>query len=146
MYLVFSANKSSKFFGYARLTTPAIVSQCEVDSHKDLTVGYWSQLHVSETAASLKAPAGTLIHNPDRETFFWIAQQPQKEAQDLYRKHTLRINHKSPERPFSGTMQLRWLSTRRVPFSRARGLRNPWNSNRAVKIARDGTEVEPSVG
>jgi hypothetical protein len=25
-------------------------------------------------------------------------------------------------------------------------LRNPWNGNREVKISRDGTEIEPSVG
>lgn len=45
-------------------------------------------------------------------------------------------------KPFS----LEWISTTRLPFYRTRGLRNPWNSNREVKIARDGTELEPSVG
>jgi hypothetical protein len=45
-------------------------------------------------------------------------------------------------RPF----RVQWLSTERVPFHRTRGLRNPWNANREVKIARDGTEIEPSVG
>jgi YT521-B-like domain len=33
-----------------------------------------------------------------------------------------------------------------VPFCRFRGLRNPWNRNLEVKIARDGQEIEPSVG
>jgi len=42
--------------------------------------------------------------------------------------------------------QLEWLSTARLPFYRTRGLRNPWNSNREVKIARDGTELQPAVG
>ncbi|KAH8720609.1 30-kDa cleavage and polyadenylation specificity factor 30 [Beauveria bassiana] len=41
---------------------------------------------------------------------------------------------------------LHWLSTIPLPFYRTRGLRNPWNSNREVKIARDGTELEPSIG
>lgn len=41
---------------------------------------------------------------------------------------------------------LQWLSVAPLPFYRTRGLRNPWNSNREVKIARDGTELEPSVG
>ena len=45
-------------------------------------------------------------------------------------------------RPF----RLEWLSTARLPFYRTRGLRNAWNSNREVKIARDGTELEPTVG
>lgn len=42
--------------------------------------------------------------------------------------------------------RIEWISTARLPFYRTRGLRNPWNSNREVKIARDGTELEPSVG
>lgn len=33
-----------------------------------------------------------------------------------------------------------------LPFQRTRLLRNPWNGNREVKISRDGTEIEPSVG
>ena len=33
-----------------------------------------------------------------------------------------------------------------VQFQRTRLLRNPWNGNREVKISRDGTELEPSVG
>lgn len=45
-------------------------------------------------------------------------------------------------RPF----RIQWLSTVRIPFHRTRGLRNPWNANRGVKIARDGTEIEPRVG
>ena len=45
-------------------------------------------------------------------------------------------------RPF----KIEWISTVRLPFYRTRGLRNPWNANREVKIARDGTELEPSIG
>lgn len=48
----------------------------------------------------------------------------------------------SPGNPF----RIEWLSTRRVPFYRTRGLRNALNNNREVKIARDGTEVEAGVG
>jgi len=46
----------------------------------------------------------------------------------------------------AGSFKVEWLSTRRVPFYSTRGLRNPWNVNREVKIARDGTELEPSIG
>ncbi|PHH87964.1 hypothetical protein CDD83_8165 [Cordyceps sp. RAO-2017] len=42
--------------------------------------------------------------------------------------------------------KLEWLWIKRLPFYRMRGLRNPWKSNREVKIARDGTELKPSVG
>lgn len=47
---------------------------------------------------------------------------------------------------FGKPFRIQWISTERVPFFRTRGLRNPWNSNREVKIARDGTEIEPDVG
>jgi len=46
----------------------------------------------------------------------------------------------------AGSFKVEWISTRRVPFYSTRGLRNPWNVNREVKIARDGTELEPSIG
>lgn len=42
--------------------------------------------------------------------------------------------------------KIRWIKTERLPFHRTRHLRNPWNSDREVKVSRDGTEVEPSVG
>lgn len=47
---------------------------------------------------------------------------------------------------FGKPFRIEWLATNRLPFYRTRGLRNPWNANREVKIARDGTELEPSVG
>ena len=53
----------------------------------------------------------------------------------------------SPQQQTFGTpFRVEWLSTHRLPFYRTRGLRNPWNANREVKIARDGTELETSVG
>lgn len=39
-----------------------------------------------------------------------------------------------------------WIRTDRLPFYRTRNLRNPWNHDREVKVSRDGTELEPSVG
>jgi hypothetical protein len=41
--------------------------------------------------------------------------------------------------------KIKWLSITRLPFYRARGLRNPWDSNHEVKIARDGTELETAI-
>ncbi|KAI9868265.1 MAG: hypothetical protein M1823_009082, partial [Watsoniomyces obsoletus] len=45
---------------------------------------------------------------------------------------------------FGKPFKIMWVSTERLPFYRTRGLRNPWNANREVKIARDGTEIEPN--
>lgn len=39
-----------------------------------------------------------------------------------------------------------WLCTDRVSFNRTRHLRNPWNHDKEVKVSRDGTELEPTVG
>ncbi|KAF8881894.1 YT521-B-like domain-containing protein [Infundibulicybe gibba] len=44
------------------------------------------------------------------------------------------------------SFRVEWLCTERLPFARIRHLRNPWNHDREVKISRDGTELEPSVG
>ncbi|KAK4047465.1 hypothetical protein OIV83_005377 [Microbotryomycetes sp. JL201] len=45
-------------------------------------------------------------------------------------------------RPF----RVDWLTSQSVPFVRTRHLSNSFNSNREVKICRDGTEVEPIAG
>ncbi|KAJ6585552.1 YT521-B-like domain-containing protein [Mycena capillaripes] len=42
--------------------------------------------------------------------------------------------------------KLQWLCTDRLPFTRTRHIRNPWNHDREVKVSRDGTELEPPVG
>ncbi|KAA1469695.1 hypothetical protein DENSPDRAFT_774091 [Dentipellis sp. KUC8613] len=41
---------------------------------------------------------------------------------------------------------VQWIRTTRLPFNRTRHFRNPWNHGREVKVSRDGTELEPSVG
>ena len=45
-------------------------------------------------------------------------------------------------RPF----RVDWICTEPLSFSRTKHLRNPWNHGREVKISRDGTELEPSIG
>lgn len=42
--------------------------------------------------------------------------------------------------------RIEWIRVGPVPFGRTRHLRNPWNTDREVKVSRDGTEVEPNVG
>ncbi|KAF8120627.1 YT521-B-like domain-containing protein [Boletus edulis] len=44
------------------------------------------------------------------------------------------------------TFKVDWLCTQRVQFPRTRHLRNLWNHGREIKVSRDGTELEPSVG
>ncbi|KZT19974.1 hypothetical protein NEOLEDRAFT_1141276 [Neolentinus lepideus HHB14362 ss-1] len=42
--------------------------------------------------------------------------------------------------------RVEWVRTARLPFWRTRHLRNQWNHEREVKVSRDGTELEPTVG
>ncbi|PIL22420.1 hypothetical protein GSI_15108 [Ganoderma sinense ZZ0214-1] len=44
------------------------------------------------------------------------------------------------------SFKVEWVRTERLPFTRTRHIRNPWNHDREVKVSRDGTELEPSVG
>ena len=44
------------------------------------------------------------------------------------------------------SFKVEWVRTERLPFTRTRHLRNPWNHEREVKVSRDGTELEPAVG
>ncbi|KAF8624407.1 hypothetical protein AX15_005888 [Amanita polypyramis BW_CC] len=44
------------------------------------------------------------------------------------------------------SFRVEWLCPERLPFYRTRHIRNPWNHDREVKVSRDGTELEPSVG
>lgn len=44
------------------------------------------------------------------------------------------------------SFKIEWIRTERLPFHRTKHLRNPWNHDREVKVSRDGTELEPTVG
>ncbi|KAI1609225.1 YT521-B-like domain-containing protein [Exophiala viscosa] len=46
----------------------------------------------------------------------------------------------------SSPCQIRWLSTQNVPFDELRGLKNAWNENKEIYIARNVTAVDPSAG
>ncbi|KAJ6464666.1 YT521-B-like domain-containing protein [Mycena vitilis] len=50
------------------------------------------------------------------------------------------------EEGWGENFQLQWLCTERLPFQRTRHIRNPWNHDREIKVSRDGTELEPTVG
>ncbi|KAF8349585.1 YT521-B-like domain-containing protein [Amanita rubescens] len=50
------------------------------------------------------------------------------------------------ENTWGESFRVEWVCTERLPFYRIRHLRNPWNHDREVKVSRDGTELEPTVG
>lgn len=103
------------------------------------------------TEATETCPRGRIIDDSARGTIFWEAERDEVDgvsdtvseySEGAKSMHDGEVGPKAWGKPF----QLEWLSTTRLPFYRTRGLRNPLNSNREVKIARDGTELEPSIG
>ncbi|KUI54052.1 Zinc finger CCCH domain-containing protein 45 [Cytospora mali] len=159
VYLVFSANKSGEYFGYARMVStinedpaaaiefaPKVQSVSDVDLPKEIP-----------TEATESTPKGRIIDDSARGTIFWEVvrddltdgAEPEEitpAAGDQDNESSVGGDGGPESRTWGKPFKLEWLCTTRLPFYRCRGLRNPWNSNREVKIARDGTELEPSVG
>ncbi|KAK5173502.1 uncharacterized protein LTR77_002183 [Saxophila tyrrhenica] len=141
--LIFSANKSGEYFGYARMASKisgepvnlgASVSQAETPSS--------GAPQSIATPATATAPRGRIIDDSARGTIFWEAEHSDNEDEGS----PMKADGESGNQNWGKQFSVEWMSTSRLPFYRTRGLRNPWNANREIKIARDGTELEPSVG
>ncbi len=153
VYLVFSANKSGEYFGYAKMTSP-------INDDPAAAIEFAPKAHTVEdpelpkaisTPASEFAPKGRIIDDSARGTIFWEVERDEIDEVDEEDESQSNRSDEDPEsksqsKAWGKPFQVEWLSTTRLPFYRTRGLRNPWNSNREVKIARDGTELETSVG
>ncbi|KAI1414808.1 hypothetical protein F5Y13DRAFT_15126 [Hypoxylon sp. FL1857] len=155
VYLVFSANKSGEYFGYARMTSPInddpaaaieFAPKAQATNNLDLPKAI-------PTEATDTCPKGRIIDDSARGTIFWEVERDDadgmadgEESEDSASAKSGQDGEGGPNKAWGKPFKLEWLSTTRLPFYRTRGLRNPWNSNREVKIARDGTELEPSVG
>jgi len=160
VYLIFSANKSGEYFGYARMVSPiiddpdaAIEFAPKVQPASDVDVP-----RAIPTEATEFAPKGRIIDDSARGTIFWEAERDDHDEDGSgggsvsggdtgsVKSGQEGAGGGGEPKAWGKPFRLEWLSTARLPFYRTRGLRNPWNSNREVKIARDGTELEPSVG
>jgi hypothetical protein len=124
--------------------------------------GTADELEVTTTPATSTAPKGRIIDDSARGTIFWEVESSEDEHDGYSGGKSADGTGASLGPPatapgpitvddeeaqsFGKPFRIQWLSTERVPFHRTRGLRNPWNANREVKIARDGTEIEPTVG
>lgn len=113
------------------------------------------------TAATEFAPKGRIIDDSARGTIFWEADPEDEELAPIidhevdHPEDTIKAERaeeaeeaalSNEAQAFGKPFRIEWVSTDRLPFYRTRGLRNPWNANREVKIARDGTEIETNVG
>lgn len=158
VYLIFSANKSGEYFGYARMTSP-------INQDPAAAIAFAPQAHALEapdqpraiaTPATASAPRGRIIDDSARGTIFWEAETDDlvdgADDNDEQADHSggdsddAPGDHPTSSKAWGKPFTLAWESTARLPFYRTRGLRNPWNANREVKIARDGTELETGVG
>ncbi|KAG6083452.1 hypothetical protein E4U15_001984 [Claviceps sp. LM218 group G6] len=146
VYLFFSANKTGEYYGYARMVS-------EIDEDSDAPIKFAPRIMMTSeidlpkeipTEATDFFPRGMIIDDSARGTIFWEAERANTDESETRSNESGATEERSNTwgKPF----QLEWLSTARVPFVCTRGLRNPWNSNREVRIARDGTELETSVG
>ncbi|KAL3463769.1 YT521-B-like domain-containing protein [Aspergillus heterothallicus] len=163
VYLIFSANKSGEYYGYARMMSTIKDDESltlEMPPRPDPnSANEADSPDVIPTPASCSAPNGRIINDTARGTIFWEADTSEDEEGNPRQQkgssstYLTTPEDQQPQQTPTAELQLigkpfriRWLSTERVPFHRTRGLRNPWNANREVKIARDGTELEFSVG
>ncbi|KAJ5780854.1 Nucleotide-binding alpha-beta plait [Penicillium paradoxum] len=148
VYLIFSANKSGEYFGYARMMSPISDDEelaLEMPLRPEPPPGP-DDLNVTLTAATSTAPQGRIIDDSARGTIFWEVESSEDETDDARSEKSAEPEDPEEGQTFGKPFRIEWVSTERVPFHRTRGLRNPWNANREIKIARDGTEIEPTIG
>ncbi|EQL27841.1 hypothetical protein, variant [Blastomyces dermatitidis ATCC 26199] len=151
VYLVFSANKSGEYFGYGRMASPIPTgepSSTEGNPPKTSSTTPSEFLIITATPRTQTAPAGSVVDDPARGSIFWeidrtddITSEKEDGPGQLENK-----GKDDDNQSFGRSFSVDWLCWRRLPFHRTRGLRNPWNANKEMKIARDGTEIEPSAG
>jgi hypothetical protein len=157
VYLIFSANKSGEYFGYARMGSAIddeATSNIEPPARPGPLVASIADLPATiPTSATEFAPKGRIIDDSARGTIFWEADGDTDDEEQKAEGLDRATESDDPDavspmasQSFGRPFKIEWVSTERLPFYKTRGLRNPWNANREVKIARDGTELEPSVG
>ncbi|KAK9463870.1 YT521-B-like domain-containing protein [Lipomyces oligophaga] len=158
VYLIFSANKSGEYFGYARMAGP--IDPQDAPSLDQYPV-YEYLPKTTYTPASEIAPAGRIIDDSSRGTIFWevVSESTGTDENSAADTGVSKIaggssreggrggvSGSESSKPWGTPFKVIWMSTNRVSFMRTRMLRNPWNDHREVKVARDGTELEPTVG
>lgn len=96
-------------------------------------------VEIKLTTATVTASRGLIINDSTRATIFWKTECSEGVNEEHY-------GDKCLEAPDGDMLQACSFGRSFGPFGRTHGLRNPWNGNREVKVARDGTEIEPKVG
>ena len=118
----------------------------------------------SLSSCTSSCSTGSISYDPQRRKITWHAPWSCHQTKELKSSFDdLPMNRSSgsstmvtsPSRPDPGTLisdltrytrpcEVKWLSTQSIPFDEIRGLRNAWNSNKEIHIARNVTAVEPN--
>lgn len=149
VYLIFLANRSGEYYGYARMQSApsetGIASSAAASSSLKPSKPLIDRTLIPATE---HAPRGYLINNFARSTFLWEVEGSEAAA-DALENGSAEPKSQGVGEEKSGygrSFKVQWKSTSRLPFYLSRGLRNSFNANREVKVARDGQELEPTVG
>jgi len=124
VYLIFSANKSGEYFGYARMTSVIAGEPVNLSSTFSETESPSSgSPHSTVTPVTASAPRGRIIDDSARGTIFWEAESSDDEQKGSPVKgEGESVGNQNWGRQFA----IEWVSTARLPFYRTRGLRSPW--------------------
>lgn len=202
MFLIFSANRAGKYFGYARMTgeIPLNTDPNLLPMHNLSIQGqkpdsqplreqqqqqpYYpagvSKVYSTAANSTIPIPAGRIVDDSSRGILFWevteVAKQAHRRSRQRHDNNKTGINNEATKSTTTTNeanddndvdddystlknpstqgnnwtipFKIQWLSPpgKTVPFYKVRSMRNPYNKNQFLKIARDGTEIEPSVG
>ncbi|KAK3706130.1 hypothetical protein LTR37_012957 [Vermiconidia calcicola] len=131
------------------MVRPISYDYAELSSNEAVELEDYRKIHDMHSPKSSFTPGtslvlkGRIVDDSEHGILFWEAILPDDEGKETAQgKGATRSTGDTGGRAFD----LEWLSTTRLPFYHTRGLRNPVNQNREIKIARDGTAIEPSVG
>ncbi|KAG0275226.1 hypothetical protein BGZ95_009058 [Linnemannia exigua] len=134
VYLVFSANKSGEFFGYARMMD-LISTENEAAIMASREDRIWQPALEIPISPEMKAAVLEEI------------EQAAKEGRQLTYDEAEAISRESTTTKTWGIMfPVKWIDVHKVPFTRTTHMLNPLYENREVKVSKDGTEVDPTVG
>ena len=132
VFLIFSANKSGEYFGYARMAST--ISGEPVNLTSSFAQAETRSTGVPQsipTPATATAPKGRIIDDSARGTIFWEAEHSDEGDEETSEKEN---NDSTDGQNWGRQFAIEWMSTARLPFYRTRGLRNPWNANREVGL------------
>ncbi|KAF9907168.1 hypothetical protein EC991_011231 [Linnemannia zychae] len=134
VYLVFSANKSGEFFGYARM-----MDFISTENEATMMAGREDQIW---------QPALEIPLSPEmKAAMLEEIEQAAKEGRQLTFDEAEAISRASTTTKSWGIMfPVKWIDVHKVPFAKTTHMLNPLYENREVKVSKDGTEVEPTIG